>query len=92
MNAPPSADQKLWKVSVLCEGVMPADIDVKNPKPSRIARRYTTVLVQAPDSSNAMEAGKAYADANATPDVRWGSFTPMSASQFVLPIALEDFQ
>lgn len=85
-------ETKLWKVAVLCEGVIPAEIGVKRPKPSRIERRYTTVLVQAGDPHAAMEAAKQYADSNAAPDVRWECFTPLNASCFVLPMALEDFR
>jgi hypothetical protein len=83
---------RIWKVAVLCEGIIPAEIAVKKPKPSRIERRWTTVLVEANDTDEAFAAGKAYADANAAPDVRWELFTPMSASQTVLPISLEDLR
>lgn len=83
---------KLWKVDVLCEGIIPAEIGVKKPKPSRIERRYTTVLVQAVNGSAAMEAGKEYADANAGPDVEWKLFTALGAASFALPMALEDFK
>ncbi len=86
------ADPKLWKVVVLCEGIIPALIGVKRPKPSRIERRYTTVLLQADSSDAAMVVGKEYADSNAAADVRWECFTPLSASQFVLPVAVEDLQ
>jgi hypothetical protein len=77
---------------VLCEGIVPAVIGVKRPKPSRIERRYTTVLVEADDADGAFAAGKHYAETNAAPDVRWECFTPMSTSQTVLPIALEDLR
>lgn len=83
---------RLWKVVVLCEGIIPAEIGVKRPKPSRIERRYMTMLLEADDTTSAFNAGKAYADCNAAPDVRWELFTPMSASQTVLPIALEDLR
>jgi len=81
---------KLWEVSVLCEGIKPAEIGVKKPKPSRIERRYTTVLLEAEDSDAAMAAAKEYADCNATPEIKWECFTPMSASRFMLPMAVED--
>ncbi len=85
-------DLKLWKVSVLCEGIAPALIGVKKPKPSRIERRYKTVLLMADDPHAAMEGAKAYADSNADPDINWKCFTPLGASRFVLPIVMEDFQ
>lgn len=85
-------EQRLWKVDVLCEGTIPAEIGVRKPKPSRIERRYTTVLVQAHEGSAAMEAGKQYAEVNAPPHVNWKCFTPLGAARFVLPMALEDFQ
>lgn len=88
----PTKEEVLWKVPVLCEGVVPALIGVRRPKPSRIERRWTTVLVKAADADAAMDRAKEYADSNAAPDVRWEAFTPMSASQFSLPMALEDFR
>jgi hypothetical protein len=87
-----TAEQKLWKIPVLCEGMVPAPIGVRNPKPARLERRYTTVLVQAPDPHAAMEMAKDHAETNASPAVDWKCFTPLSASCFALPMALEDFQ
>lgn len=81
---------KLYKVQVLCEGLKPAYPGKK--KQDRLERRYTTVLVQATDASTAMEAGRAYADANAAPDIQWKLFTPLSAACFVLPMAVEDLR
>lgn len=92
MNSPVSAEQKLWKVSVLCEGIVPADIGVKKPKPSRIERRYTTVLLNAADSDAALKAGWQYAEANADSGVQWKCFTSLSAARFVLPVAIEDLR
>jgi len=84
------ADQKLWKVEVLCEGLVP----VRSAKGStnRMERRYMKVLLQATDGNAAMEAAKSYADANASPDVHWKAFTPLNAARFTLPMAVEDFQ
>jgi len=80
----------LWKVQVLCEGLRPNYPGKK--KVDRIERRYTTVLVQAPDGNSAMEAGKAYADSNAAPDIEWKNFTSLNAARFVLPMAVEDLR
>jgi len=78
----------LWKVSVLCEGFGPPRLAAKT---RALVRRYTTVLLQATDSVSAMEAARSYAEGNAAPDLEWKVFTPLSATNFVLPIALEDF-
>lgn len=86
-----TADQKLWKVDVLCEGLVPVRASKGKPQ-KRLERRYTKVLVHAIDGSAAMEAGKAFAGSNASPDVEWKVFTPLGAACFVLPMALEDFQ
>lgn len=86
-----TAEQKLWKVSVLCEGLVPVRAPKGKPQ-KRIERRYKTVLLTADDSHAAMEGAKEYADSNAEPDVDWKCFTPLSAARFVLPMAVEDFQ
>jgi hypothetical protein len=84
-------DPKLWKVDVLCEGLIPVRTTAKKSAP-RLERRYIKVLVSAADGSSAMEAGKSYADANAAPGVQWKRFTPLGAARVVLPMALDDFQ
>ena len=86
-----TAEQKLWKVEVLCEGLVPLRVSSKKAT-NRLERRYTTILVQANEPQAAMEAAQSYADANASPDVQWKAFTPLNAARFVLPMAVEDLR
>jgi hypothetical protein len=85
-------DPMLWKVVVLCEGIVPAEIGVKRPKPERVVRAYRTVILIADGGNEAMEAAKSFCDGEAPPDVRWKCFTPLNAARIMLPLAAQDLQ
>lgn len=82
-------EHHLWKVEVLCEGLLPKTIFQKTS--DRFTLKHTRVIVQAADGDAAMEQASRYAEKNASPDIDWKNFSPVSATRIALPFSADDF-
>ncbi len=69
---------RLWKVRVRC---------VQEPDAQGLCPAcYEDCIVQADDSSDAMQVGRDFIACDAPTDVRWGEFVALEASSVKLPL------